>query len=56
MFVQMTDSSAINATPISDGLGKAGLYLISFAQPGELEDGCFALSTAEMGEVTSGIH
>lgn len=56
MFVQMTDSSAIKATPISDELGKAGLSLISIAQPGDIEDGWFALSTAETGKVTLGIH
>lgn len=52
----MTDSSAIIPTAISDELGKAGLSLISIAQPGELEDGWFAVSTAEMGKVTLGIH
>lgn len=52
----MTDSSAVNATPISNELGKAGLSRISIAQPGDLEDGWFALPTAETGKVTLGIH
>lgn len=39
----MNGRSAINLTPGSDELGKAGLSLLSIVPPGELSDGWYAL-------------